>query len=197
MKLEIRYKGGMVQTFDTENMTTNAPGGGVAGMVRTVATYSPVEASAPFGEADKLAAGLWVHLYQYNVDSVMANNAREMKLVGRFAIVSEAGMGSVRTVKKDGEIWLARDWLANDLMDLTELNTFGFSFVQGYAGLSICAALLSAIEAAEGLGLLMPGWAFADVADLFGLPAPFVERVMTVGFADSLADGEADGDAVE
>lgn len=197
MKLELRFRDGLVETFDTEKMTSSAPGGGIAGMMRALATYSPVDSAAPFGEKDNLAAGLWVHLYQYNVDKALANNARQMVLVGRFAIASEASMRDVLCVRRDGEAWLVRDQATGSLLDATQLNTFGSVFVQGYGGLSICDGLSDAVDVAEALGILRPGWTMADAADLFGLPESFVERATTAGYGSEAIGEMEDDDALE
>lgn len=193
MRLDLFFKDGIKESYDTEKMTSSAPGGGVAGMMGYVATYCKTESEAPFGERDVLRPGLWVHMYQYSVDKGLEANAKRRSLVGRFGIASGKRMDEALCVRRDGEVWLARVEPRGELVDFGRLNSFGQQYVQDYGKSSIIVGLQNSIPVAEALGLLPQDSTASDAAELFGLPERFVGRVLGDDFAQFAPEAEIEG----
>lgn len=197
MKLEITYDDGLFEEYDTSSLTASAPRGGGVCMVEMMPRYYEEDAMAPYGENNRLEAGLWVHIYQFDAVRVGEANSAAASLMTRVSIASKEQMDHVLLVKRDGAIWLARDWKTKKLIDFGKLNAFGMPFVHEWAKCSMYNNVINAQDVAEATGLLGPGGEVREFAELFSLPESFVNDAFSAGFAPMTADDEDYDDDIE
>lgn len=174
MKLELYYDNGTKECYDTSNLTASAPIGGGVCMVEMMPRYYEEDAMAPYGENNRIEAGLWVHMYQFDAAKIGEANSASVSLMTRVGIATKEQMEHALLVKLDDENWLVRDSKTNELVNLTHLQAFGNAYVNNWAGAGVYAGIHDVKEALESIGYFDRAIEDKDIADLLHLPESFV-----------------------